>query len=94
MVLDIIRDRYNDILPPRPLLTGEEFFYRSTSQWAVKEIMRAIMSSYDDPFETISLFIEKMDQYATSAKTDKQKRLFSIAYDMSVWIEDMVTNAK
>lgn len=89
-ILNRIRSCYYEIPQPRHFLTEEEFFYRSTSRWAVKELENAVYNSQDNPYKVISLFIKKMDKFALKAKTDNQKQIFSIGYDIAIWVEDMV----
>lgn len=90
-VLEIINSCYSDIPEPNLLITKDEFAERSTARWTVKEIEEAIKNSEENPLGVLTLFVDKMEKYALKSKTREQTRIFSIAYDTAVWVENMVS---
>lgn len=92
-VLKIVNRCYFDIPAPNSLLTKDEFTERSTARWTVNEIKAAVINSEENPLSVVFIFVNKMEKYALKSRTREQRRIFSIAYDTAVWVEEAVSIA-
>ena len=80
----------SELPQPTIFMRENEFFQCSTTKWAAKEVAKVIRESSDDPYVTLSIFIDKMNRYSLTARNRKTRLTFSIAYDTAIWIESVV----
>lgn len=70
------------------------FELASYNRATVQEILRAIRNSDLPPAIVVEEFAKKMDIFACKAKTPQAMQMFSIAYDMAVYIGDFLMALK
>lgn len=64
------------------------FDNRSYTKWATYEVLYAIECYEGEPEDAIELFMSKMNRYA--CLNQKSGIIFSIAYDVAVWMLDLL----
>lgn len=88
----IVKDYIADIKDPRCNYKREKFMQLSYSKWAAEEVLRTIRKRKDlSPIECVEYFTSKVDQY--SLEHSKSSYIFSVAYDISMDIYDILLAA-
>lgn len=70
----------------------DDFLQDSYTKWSCKEIIKQLKSNPDrPPLQTLEDFLTKMDKYSAElSRSDQSSYMFSVAYDTTQWIIDML----
>lgn len=95
-ILSIVQEMANEYYPkPTTYRMKKSYFiYDSYSRWAIKELIDYILSNSDRyVLDVVEEFRNKMDDYASYAKSGDANFMFSVAYDVATVVLDTLITA-